>query len=415
MKVLCSLMMIMILRQAIAGIVRKPPAFSTSVYSNSYLPAAMQVIFHAVEQLKLLQAEKILQLELVTSSSISTTQSMKKQQPQSTTPEGISIISTATTAKVHEERTEISIISTPIISTSTLTNEISSQSSSKTYDNSTEVAQRLATSTASVVSDHKETPEVNQETTETNYELPATPETNHESPESVQEIPESNQEVTENEKSSNLSITEHSFGKVSTQIQTQQQASITQVSDFQKTKKPTVDSVVDEIHRIVKTTTSLFSDESDDSDESKSVETSIEKSEKIEEEEEETRFCLLGERVAQVPRPSLNHYLRRSKVPPRPSLQQMANLYDALSKDARKQGFARFAGYTDEILKILYSSAEGGIGPQLKQLLKKVVEKNELTRDDAKLRTSQALRDLDNPASALSMDLRRLLPLRYTF
>ena len=93
----------------------------------------------------------------------------------------------------------------------------------------------------------------------------------------------------------------------------------------------------------------------------------------------------------------------------------MANLYDALSKDARKQGFARFAGYTDEVLKILYLSAEGGIVPQLKQLLEKVVEKNELTRDDAKLRTSQALRDLDNPASALSMDLIRLLPLRYTF
>ena len=116
-----------------------------------------------------------------------------------------------------------------------------------------------------------------------------------------------------------------------------------------------------------------------------------------------------------MPRPSLNNYLRRSKIPPRPSLQQMANLYDALSKDARKQGFARFAGYTDEVLKILYSSAEGGIVPQLKQLLEKVVEKNELTRDDAKLRTSQALRDLDNPASALSMDLIRLLPLRYTF
>ncbi|XP_012063140.1 PREDICTED: uncharacterized protein LOC105626448 [Atta cephalotes] len=411
MKILCSLMMIMILRQTIAGIVRKPPAFSTSVYSNSYLPAAMQVIFHAVEQLKLLQTEEILQLQLVTSSSISTTQSMKKQQSQSTIPEGISIISTATTAKVHEKRTE-SIISTPIISTSTLANEISSQSTSKTYDNSTEVAQRLATSTMSVVFDHKETPEVNQETIETNYELPATPETNHESPEPVQEIPESNQEVIQNEESSN---TERSFGKVLTQIQTQQQASITQMSDFQKTKKPTVDSVVDEIHRIVKTTTSLFSDESDDSDESKSIETSIEKSEQIEEEEEETRFCLLGERVAQVPRPSLNNYLRRSKIPPRPSLQQMANLYDALSKDARKQGFARFAGYTDEVLKILYSSAEGGIVPQLKQLLEKVVEKNELTRDDAKLRTSQALRDLDNPASALSMDLIRLLPLRYTF
>lgn len=408
-------MMVMILRQAIAGIVRKPPAFSTPVYSNSYLPAAMQVIFHAVEQLKLLQAEEISQVEveLATSSSISTTQSMKKdQQSQSTTPVGISIISTASTAKVHDERIE-----SPTMSTSTL----ASRGSSKTNDDPTEVVQRLAT--ASVVSDHKETPEVNEETTEKNYELQATPETNHESPEPVQETPESNQEIPE-QSEGKFSNTERSFRKVSIQTQTPQyndasrqqstQASVTQVSDDQKKKEPTVDSVVDEIYGIVKTTTSLFSEESDDTDESKSVEISIEKSEKIEDEEEDTRFCLLGERVAQVPRPSLNHYLRRSKIPSRPSLQQLANLYDALSKDARKQGFARFAGYTDEVLKILHTSAEGGVGPQLKQLLEKVVEKNELTRDDAKLRTSQALRDLDNPASALSKDLRRLLPLRYT-
>lgn len=126
------------------------------------------------------------------------------------------------------------------------------------------------------------------------------------------------------------------------------------------------------------------------------------------------RFTLLGEKVSQVPRPSLNNYLKRAKVPARPALQQLANLYDALSKDARKQGFARFAGYSDEVLKALHSSAEGGVGPQLKKLLEKVVERNELTRDDAKIKTSQALCNLDDPASALNKDLRRLLPLRYT-
>ncbi|XP_012534786.2 uncharacterized protein LOC105835782 [Monomorium pharaonis] len=413
MKILFSLMVIMILRQAIAGIVRKPPAFSTPVYSNAYLPAALQVIFHAVEQLKMLEAEEILQEVLVISPSTSTTQSMKQQQPQSTTPKGISITSTARTTKIYDKRTEI-----PIMSTSTLISKISSQGSSKTYDQTTEIAQRLVTSTASVVSDYKETPEVNEETTEMNYELPGTPEVNHESPELVHETQELNQEVPEkNEENSNV---ERSFDDVSKTPrydgESQQQSTqvfTTQVSNDQKKKEPTVDSVVDKIHEIVKTTTSLFVEESDDT-ESKSVETSIEKSENIEDEEEETRFCLLGERVAQVPRPSLSNYLRRSKVPPKPSLQQLANLYDSLSKDARKQGFARFAGYTDEVLKILYSSAEGGIGPQLKQLLEKVIERNELTRDDAKLRTSQALRDLNNPGSSLSKDLRPLLPLRYT-
>lgn len=122
----------------------------------------------------------------------------------------------------------------------------------------------------------------------------------------------------------------------------------------------------------------------------------------------------MGEKVSQVPRPSLNNYLKRAKVPVRPALQQLANLYDALSKDARKQGFARFAGYSDEILRSLHSSAEGGVGPQLKKLLEKLVERNELTRDDAKRKTSQALNDLDDPASPLNKDLRRLLPLRFT-
>ncbi|KAL0128216.1 hypothetical protein PUN28_003460 [Cardiocondyla obscurior] len=415
MKILCSLMVLMIFRQAIAGIVRKPPAFSTPVYSNSYLPAAMQVIFHAVDQLKLLQVEEISQIELTTSSSISTTQSLKDQKLQSTTPEGIYIISTSTTAKVHDGRTEI-----PTASTSTLTSNVSNQGSSKIYDDSIETTSQYLT-ISSIVTDsyHKETPEINEETTEKNYESPATPETNHELPEATQESQESNQEVSEEseEKSSTTVRFSEQVSKTSRRDNTfrrqSAQISVTQVSNDQKTKEPTIDSVVSKIHGIVKTTTSLFNDDFDD-DESKSVETSIEKSEKIEDEEEETRFCLLGERVAQVPRPSLYHYLRRSKLPPRPSLQQLANLYDALSKDARKQGFARFAGYTEDVLKILHSSAEGGVGPQLKQLLEKVVERNELTRDDAKTRTSQALRDLDDPASALNKDLRLLLPLRYT-
>lgn len=249
-----------------------------------------QVIFHAVEQLKLLQAEEILQLDLASSPDLSTIQSMTDQQPQSTTPGGISIISTATTA--DDKKTE----SDPMISISTQASMVSSQGSSKLYDDSTEITQRWATSTASVVSDnyHKETPEVNQETTETNYELPATPETNHESPEPVQETQEPNQEVSEEseEKSSN---TERSFEVSKTQTpqyentsqQQSTEASVTQVSDDQKKKESTVDSVVDKIYGIVKTTTSLFSEESDG--DSESVEISIEKSEKIEDEEEETR------------------------------------------------------------------------------------------------------------------------------
>ncbi|KAL6254352.1 hypothetical protein P5V15_014400 [Pogonomyrmex californicus] len=417
MKILCFIMM-GILQLVIAGIVRKPPVFSTPMYSNSYLPAAMQVIFHAVEQLKLLQVEET-QVDLMSSSTSikhfqqlqPTTQSMKDQKLQSTTPKGISIISNVTTEKVHDEKTEASEI---LIST--LSSEILNQGPPKIYNNSTEVIQHLATN-----SDYKETPEVNEEMTETNYELPATPEMNYELPEHMHVIQESDQKVLgQNEEKSSSIESSSEIVKIQTPQYTvlEQQSTqtfLTQTSEGQKKEEPNVDSVVDEIYGIIKTTTSLFSEEPSDSKTKSTLEISIEKMENIEDEREETRFSLLGEKVAQVPRPSLNSYIRRIKVPARPALQQLANLYDALSKDARKQGFARFAGYSDEVLKALQSSAEGGIGPQLKKLLEKVLERNELTRDDAKMRTSQALRDLDDPASALSKDLRRLLPLRYTF
>ncbi|XP_011152873.1 uncharacterized protein LOC105191279 isoform X3 [Harpegnathos saltator] len=387
MKVLwCHFMVILILRQATAGIVRKPPAFSTPVYSNSYLPAAMQVIFHAVEQLKLLQSEEMLLTNSAVQSS-STTQSMKHQQLQSTTPKTTPAISTIATTAVHSKTT-----GTPKLSSTSpsIPIEASSHGLSETYNDLTKAVQPSTTS-VSTSYDHEETPEVNEETAETNY---ATPETNHESPEPVQETQEPNQEISE---------------------QQSKQVTVSETQANLKKKEPTIDSVVDEIYVIVKPTISPLIDISNITDMSKGTTgISIEKMESIEDEEEETRFTLLGEKVAQVPRPSLNSYLRRTKVPPSRALQQLANLYDALSKDARKQGFARFTGYSDEVLQALQSSAEGGVGPQLKTLLEKVVERSELTRDDAKSRTTEALRDLDDPASALNKDLRRLLPLRYT-
>ncbi|EZA57835.1 hypothetical protein DMN91_002392 [Ooceraea biroi] len=413
MKILCSLMMVLILRPAIAGIVRKPPAFSTPIYSNSYLPAAMQVIFHAVEQLKLLQAEEILQEHLASKTTTTTTTSRTtrpmKHQLQSTTPAGIStaIVSSAT-AKVQEETSETLELSLTSIPASEAYSEGSP-------DNLMEAAQLVETSDASVSDrDHEEVPEANAETTEINY---ATPETNYESPESVQETQEQNQELPEKSEEEMSSTNGGSATEVSVVDATSQYDGASFITDppsGQKKEQSSVDRVVDEIYEIVKTTTPSFNEEPENSESKNATKTSSEKENEEADEEEETRFTLLGEKVVQVPRPSLSSYLRRTKVPSRPALQQLANLYDVLSKDARKQGYARFAGYSDEVLKDLQSSAEGGVGPQLKKLLEKVIERNELTRDDAKMRTSQALRDLDDPASALSKDLRRLLPLRYT-
>lgn len=123
---------------------------------------------------------------------------------------------------------------------------------------------------------------------------------------------------------------------------------------------------------------------------------------------------MLGEKVTQVPRPSLSNYLKRVKGGPRASLVQLASLYDALGKDARKQGYGKYFGYSDEVLRVLDKSAEDGAGPQLKKLLEKILERNELTREDARNKTKLVIRDLEEPASLLNKDLRYVLPLRFS-
>lgn len=245
----------------------------------------IQVIFHAVEQLKQLQEDEMSQEQSVNKSlpltstltSPSTTESMK--QSQSTIPERIST-TTVAIVNVHDgtQTPELSSTSTP-------TSEISSQGSSKIYDDFTKATQ-YATSTASmsVVFDgnHEELPEVNEETTEINYESTATPETNHESPENVQEIQEPNQEFPEKSEEEKSLTTVHASQQQSTQKRSE-------ALDGQR-KEPSVDSIIGEIYGIVKTTSSPFSEESDSPDNSKStMEISIEKMESIEDEEEETR------------------------------------------------------------------------------------------------------------------------------
>ncbi|XP_024939764.1 uncharacterized protein LOC107266652 isoform X2 [Cephus cinctus] len=341
--------------QVRASVVRKPPAFTKPVFSDSYLPASMQVIFHTVEQLKRLQIEET----QGSNSSIPTTSPHPpgQHQPLSTTME--------------------TMIESSTIMTMTMTT------------NSMPLSSMVETSIS-----HVEIPEVNEENVEMNY---ATPEVNQE----VAEVPHG--------------TTESNYEQPEVDRQTGNESSATTVENDKK-KKPSIQSVVEEIYGIVNPSASLISEEGNqESIQSKhsSPTKSVEEIESLEEEDDETRFTLLGEKVVQVPRPSLAGYLRRAKIPPRASLQQLATLYDALSKDARKQGFAKFSGYSNDVLETLVSSAGGGVGPQLKTLLEKTVTKNELTREDSKARTNLVLKELEDSGSVLSTDLRRLVPLRF--
>ncbi|XP_053985798.1 uncharacterized protein LOC128880108 isoform X2 [Hylaeus volcanicus] len=312
---------------------------------------------------------------------------------------------TTTAQEAQEKKTQCGskIEETPNVEDASNEGEISTKPSEMTEESTGATVQVTEES-----SSNQEASEVNQETPETNY---ATPEANYESPEDVHVLQETNEEVPEeNQEWSSTSIDT----RTSTITETNAETTIESIDETKQKKEPTVDTVVQEVYEIIKPTPSMFLDE-DVPLESKSVTGVIlEKTEDAEDEDDENRFTRLGEKVTQVPRPSLTSYLRRSKVPPSGTLQHLASLYDSLSKDARKQGFGKYTGYSDEVLNVLMTSAEGGVAPQLKKILDKVLERNELTRDDAKLKTNQTIRDLNNPSSTLNKDLRPVLPLRYS-
>ncbi|XP_043587842.1 microtubule-associated protein futsch isoform X2 [Bombus pyrosoma] len=498
---------------AICGILRNPPAFSKPDYSDSYLPAAMQVIFYAVEQLKLLRSEEAMQSSTFTESpstspisfiaedqqtvsqdpsticSIAITQSLdeskgeedeSKSENSSNDKTGVSVIKETSKNKTEDSAVEVEQTTNDKMEEPSAektqegeTGESNAQETEKdkvegskveeAFDDQTEESKTQETSTDEMdesktqedaskdrtgdsrveesskdsaetlvaletskpgeidqqsmedPSAQPESPEVNEETPESNY---ATPETNYEEPERVHVMQETNQEVPEE----NHEWISWSPTSTETKLETTTASSDPDgstrpesiVENVDKKKEPTIDSVVQDVYQILKPKPSKFAD-ADHFEESKSVAgIPVEKMENAEEEDDETRFTRLGEKVTQVPRPSLSSYLRRSKVPPSATLQQLANLYDSLSKDARKQGFGKYTGFSDDVLNTLQSSAEGGIGPQLKKILSKLLERNELTREDARMRTSLAVRDLDNPSSMLNKDLRPLLPLRYS-
>ena len=125
----------------------------------------------------------------------------------------------------------------------------------------------------------QESPEVNEETPETNY---ATPETNYEVPEDVHAVQETNHEVPEedHERISSLRPAD------SVNLES------IDAANSDKKKEPTIDSVVQDVYEILKPTTSKFVD-AEPLEESKSaVAVPEERLESMEEEEDENRWSI---------------------------------------------------------------------------------------------------------------------------
>ncbi|XP_044017983.1 endochitinase 2 isoform X2 [Aphidius gifuensis] len=463
--------------QVNAGVVKRPPAFAAPVYSDSYLPAAMQVIFHAVEQLKAIGKEEA-ELAATTTTTATTIipttifpttkiHEPGQVQPMPTVPSVVKpTIADSTTTLENEkpmllEQTTQITLDKPTVADSTSTlNEITVKptvaDSPTTLENEKPI--ELEQTTQIIIKNNKtemnkesfvtltekpaifselttitanEKPELGGETPEIIY---ATPETNHETPETPEET---NINQTLDEKTTVMSINNIEVTTLTQQLESESSESSESSEENNNDKKkvtPSIDSVVQEIYGIVKpknkskeSSSSSSSEESKESKESKGSKKSKELKESNESKEfggeqedsyedekyDENRFNLLGEKLSQAPRPSLSAHLRKENIFEKCSLHKLALLYDSLSKDARKQGFAKYAGYSDEVLKTLANSSKGGISQQLQILLEKTIEKNNYTREDSKSKAKSILDELKNPTSDIHRDLARLMPLNF--
>lgn len=278
-----------------------------------------------------------------------------------------------------------------------------------------------------------ERPDFDGETPEAIY---GTPETNHETPETPEEI----QSYQETDQARKQKPTEESLEKLKPSTSaSESQSQSSESSENENGKKPSIDDVVKGIYGIMKPESkNENSSSSEESEESK--ETGKDSSEEEEDNGDYKynkfsstlksiiphywnlkikqyfvnyfRFTFSYGKVTQVTRPSLSTYLRRNKIPS--ELQQLALLYDALSKDARKQGFSKFSGFSDELLKPLEKSAEGGLASQLQFLLEKTLERNEITLADTKTKVREILRQLKDSGSTVNKNFRGLIPLKFT-
>lgn len=272
-----------------------------------------QVIFHAVEQLKLLQSEEathtstnsgnpstspitLTDLDQQTTSQDSSTSLVLTSQEDSNAEEEESN-SEDTSRNEEEQAAQQSQESKPEEDTSKIQEEEAStdrmEEASKIEDGSEDSKEALSDERKPVeekmednakpigsYEDHTRvqgSPELNEETPETSY---ATPETNYEEPEQVHAAQETNEEVAEENHEWISSI------DTETRVEVTTADSVTVIDE--KKKEPTIDSVVQGVYEILKPTTSKFVDE-ELLEESKSVGgVGIEKMEKMERAEEES-------------------------------------------------------------------------------------------------------------------------------
>ncbi|GAB0096735.1 hypothetical protein DMENIID0001_122940 [Sergentomyia squamirostris] len=103
----------------------------------------------------------------------------------------------------------------------------------------------------------------------------------------------------------------------------------------------------------------------------------------------------------------------KKKVPPTKPYVEMVVLYDLLKREAKALMLNKFTGYTEEILKELQMTSQWTGDKQLLYVLKKTVEHNDVTRSDIVVRLNSMIKDLENPHSITTKTVSQIPPLQF--
>lgn len=104
----------------------------------------------------------------------------------------------------------------------------------------------------------------------------------------------------------------------------------------------------------------------------------------------------------------------RKRVPPTKPYIHMLMLYDVLKREAKKNMFHLYEGYSSDILAELVSANPDNGQQQLLFVLSRMLQDKNIEKSDVVTRTNAMISDLENEHSAISKALVEITPLKFS-
>ncbi|KDR14284.1 uncharacterized protein LOC110834656 [Zootermopsis nevadensis] len=92
---------------------------------------------------------------------------------------------------------------------------------------------------------------------------------------------------------------------------------------------------------------------------------------------------------------------------------QLLNLHNALIREAKLQGLAKYQGFSEDVLSFLRETSKTTSGEQLRMVLQEALSRGHIQRGDTKDVTEKVIADLDDSDSELCKTMTNLKPLQY--